>query len=192
VRGPAMNYAEFQSKAWNTRLITNWLDHETRSVELAPDDTESQLRTTLIWSLNESFHVSEAAGRWFTQEEANQYLAAVELTLHVYKELARRALDRGALLYPMRPKLHAWHEIALTAQIDLANPRFFHCFADEDYLKIVLRAARASPRAVMAAAVVKRYILKLALQWSGRGQRRLILRNRRLRRRPFRAPVPRL
>jgi hypothetical protein len=203
VHGPRGDYAEFQSKAWNTRLITNWLDHEAHRVALAPDDSDdddeaaserrrvANLTVTLIWLLNESFHVSEASGRFFTQPEADHYCELVESTLRVYKELAGRALAKEELVYPMRPKLHAWHELALTAKVDLANPRFFHCFADEDHLRVVLRAARASPRATMAAAVVRRHLLKLALVWSGRGLRRIRRRSRWIRRRA-RAPIARL
>lgn len=185
-------YAEVQAKAWNSRLTTNWLDQVARRLILEPDDVRGQLVLALIWSLNQSFHISEAAPRFFSQGEANDYAAAIEQAVHCYKALAVQAHADEEMLYPLRPKIHIWQEVAAVARRDLANPRFYHCFSDEDYLRLVLRAARASPRGAMAAAVVRRWLLRKALVFARRGRWRHAKRRLRVRPRPFRQPAARL
>lgn len=166
--GEQQEYAELQAKAWNSRLVTNFLAGETG--KLQPRCEEDHLTFTLAWALNESYHICEASPRFMNNETATSYHGVVELALRCYRDLSRRALAQGKLLYPMRPKLHLWCELAAGVRADHANPRFFHVFADEDFLRVVLKAARATPRASMAAATVRRYIVRLTLVWAGRAQ----------------------
>lgn len=164
-------YAELLAKAWNSRLVSNWLASEMQRAPLVTED--DHLTATLVWAVNEAFHVGEAHGRFLTRGAADHYKATVDLALRVYRELSFRCLRRRVLRYPMRPKLHLWAELASTVQEDLCNPRHYHCFADEDFLRTVLRTARATPRANMAAATVRRYLVRLALTWAGRARPRL-------------------
>ena len=97
------DYAEMQAKAWNSRLTTNWLDAEMRRLVIQPGDWKGQLIGTLIWSVNESFHISEASPRFFSRHDGDQYASVVERGVHCYKALAVQAHADQELLYPLRP-----------------------------------------------------------------------------------------
>ena len=118
------------------------------------------------------------AATFFQQHEAAQFHGLVEKGLALYKQLAVNAFRRRVLHFPLRPKLHEWQELGEQVLRDRTNPRHSHCFFDEDFLRVVLRAARACPRAAMAGAVLRRWVLKCSLVWSGRCSRWTIVRAR--------------
>ena len=160
-------YAEFQVKAWNSRLITNWLAFETNQIDVGSLDHTGVLTTSLQWQANESIHLCEASGRLFTQDEADAYHDLVSGAVLMYRELAYRHWQMQVLWHPMRPKLHIWLECARLCRRDRFNPRFFHCFADESHLRLLLSAARASSRTTMGLATSRRYLLRLSHRWRG-------------------------
>jgi hypothetical protein len=45
-------------------------------------------------------------------------------------------------LWHIVPKIDAFLHLIEDAQYDLANPRYFHCFSDEDLIGKLLRVAR--------------------------------------------------
>lgn len=160
-------YAEFQCKAWNSRLLCNWLAAEMQRLDHSLLDATGALTTGLQWQVNESIHLLEASGRFLTQREADRYHELVDSAVRVYCALAHRHLQEESLRYPLRPKLHLWLECARLCRRDRYNPRFFHCFADESHLRLLLSAARASPRATMGLATSRRYLLRLSHRWRG-------------------------
>jgi hypothetical protein len=183
------DYLENDAKAWNARLLVNWLASEARKTP-QPVNNDGWMMTELVITMNEMFHLSESSPRFLQQHEAAQYYGLVEKGLALYKQLAVNAFRRRVLHFPLRPKLHEWQELGEQVLRDRTNPRFHHCFADEDYLRVVLRAARACPRAAMAGAVLRRWVLKCSLVWSGRCSRWIILRARKYyQRRRARKPV---
>ena len=183
------DYLENDAKAWNARMIINWLDSESRRAP-QPVSNDGWMMTELVTTMNEMFHLSESSPMFFQQHEAAQYHGLVEKGLALYKQLAVNSFRRRVLHFPLRPKLHEWQELGEQVLRDRTNPRFNHCFADEDYLRVVLRAARACPRAAMAGAVLRRWVLKCSLVWSGRCSRWTIVRTRKFfQRRRVRKPV---
>ena len=183
------DYLENDAKAWNARMLINWLDDEVRKAP-GPVSFQGWLTIRLIAVMNESFHLSEGAGRFFTPGDASSYQSCVEEGLALYKQLARLAYNRRVLHFPLRPKLHEWQELGAQVARDRANPRFYHCFADEDYLRVVLRAARACPRHSMAGATLRRWVLRCTLDWAGRCQRWQTVRARKFyQRRRVRKPT---
>lgn len=160
------DFAEMHVKAWNCRLIINWMDCEYRKA--CVNDEEGRLNAVLLWCCNEAFHLCEASGRVLSHAAADRYCELVEKAVGLYFELSRRALQKQVMRYPLRPKVHLWLHLALMVKEDHINPRFYHCFSDEGFLKVTLKAARASPRAAMSSAVVRRYLLRLSLTWAAR------------------------
>lgn len=168
--GERADYAELVAKAWNSRLVSSFLALEVQQVPL--ESEEDHLHATLAWALAESYHLCEGHGRYLSESVASKYLETVSLAANCYRELSARYLQQGVLRLPMRPKLHLWMELSILVAQDRYNPRHYHCFGDEDFLRTVLRAARACARAVMPAAVVRRFSLRLALLWAGRARPR--------------------
>lgn len=185
----ALDYAEMASKAWNSRLITNWLDEELRHLPGEDGDGEARLTVALISLLNRSFHLSESWGRFLTEAQAESYAQTVERCVRIYRELARHCMTHPQMVYPLRPKVHLFLEAARAVREDRLNPRFSHTFSDEGYLKVLLRCARASPRAALSAAVVRRWLLRVTLRWHGRVRTQTSVRTQPRTRRPFRVLV---
>lgn len=166
--GEKQDYAELLAKGWNSRLISTWLAFEMQTLDLVSE--MDHLHATMAWAVSESYNLCERNPRYLDQGTAHKYRELVTVALDTYRSLAVRFVDAGVLRLPLRPKLHLWAELSELVARDCCNPRFFHCFADEDFLRTVLRAARACSRASMPAAVVKRFSLRMALIWSGRAR----------------------
>eukprot|EP00969_Alexandrium_andersonii_P131428 5811973-Alexandrium_andersonii.AAC.1 len=72
-------------------------------------------------------------------------------------------------LWPLKPKLHQISHLLLEIQKERINPRFYHTFADEDFIGCIVRVARKCPRAALARRCLQRYLVRVALRWSRRG-----------------------
>lgn len=161
------DYLELQGKAWNSRLITNWLASVVCEQQVLPGDATGSLIVSLQWSLNDLFHQSESRGRRFTPAEAANYSNTARQVVRLYRALSYHYWTQRLLRLPMRPKVHALWELAKVVETDLINPRCSHCFASESFLKELLKTAKATSRTTMALSAFRRYMVRLAWRWRG-------------------------
>ena len=79
--------------------------------------------------------------------------------LYMYSELRRNATD--VYLWHLVPKFHQFQHIILDSAADLNNPRFFHCFSDEDMVGKMLIVARAAHASCVADSALDNYAMGL-------------------------------
>ena len=83
----------------------------------------------------------KTSDRFLSADEASRLSEAGHVFLNMYSELPRCAAKPH--LWRSIPKCHVFQYILLDAEADLNNPRFFHCFGDEDMVGAMLGVARA-------------------------------------------------
>lgn len=134
----------FKCKASKSPILVSWLAEITMEVmNKCPDPMkkEAELASTCAWAMAQYFHTLRTAGRWFDDRELEQINDAGHTFLHIYSELARQATSPGE--WHIVPKFHQFHHLILDSMEDRNNPRFFHCFGDEDMVGQMLTLARA-------------------------------------------------
>ena len=91
----------------------------------------------------------EVAGRYLSQAQAEGLHRRGMQFLDTYRLLARRHAQSGSLLFPLKPRHHAFVEINKQVLRWRYNPRFKHCFKDEDMLGIVKHIVRRCHRQML-------------------------------------------
>lgn len=79
----------------------------------------------------------EKADRFLTHEEASVIFDDGHAFLRLYLQLADISLRRGLQEWFIKPKIHALWEILQKARDCRSNPRYWHCFVDEDAMSWV-------------------------------------------------------
>ena len=103
----------------------------------------------------------EAAPRFLTEGQAVELCSLGQEALNSYKATALMFLRAGKLVFPMRPKLHEFDHLRRDALLERYNPRFYHCFRDEDTMKHLKRLCQASHFRTLELSVLTRYYLRI-------------------------------
>jgi len=141
------SYPFFNCKAAQTAPLVAWLaDLMLQWTECCPPaEKETALITAnMLWGLSRYFWICKNGGRFFTPVERNEIHESGHTFLFMYSELRRLSHEKGTFLWQFIPKFHQYHHLILDAVADGCNPRFFHCFGDEDQVGRMLKIARAS------------------------------------------------
>jgi len=151
-------------KAAHCRILLSFISDV--AVTLCTGDLHSQLRTSCIWGLADFFYICDHSGRWFTDSEAAEVVAAGSLYLDCYQRLAFKFSQDGCFTYKVRPKHHYFAcRILLNILASHVNPRYVHCFADEDFVGRIARLAKATCSKTVSLRVLQRWLLYLAQRW---------------------------
>ncbi|CAK8985361.1 unnamed protein product [Durusdinium trenchii] len=130
-------WPELQSKAYNARCVLAWLCDEVVALansESFRDDQWMPLLASCTFHLAEWHRKTELLGRFLVPDEAMDLQRECDGCLTYYLVLSHMAVAAGVLLFPIRPKLHAFQEIALAQREDLINHRFYQGFKPEDFI----------------------------------------------------------
>ena len=110
----------------------------------AEEREEARIVAHMLWGLSKYFHTCKRAGRFFTLGERDTVHRAGHTFLHMYSELRWRSEERASCMWGIVPKFHQYHHLVLDCFEDGYNPRFFHCFGDEDTVGKMITLAKAS------------------------------------------------
>jgi hypothetical protein len=86
-----------------------------------------------------------------------------------YKKLAVEALELGVSLYAFKPKLHYFEHLCDTVLEERINPSWYWNFGEEDLMGTVIDLGCKTHRSTVAARILDRYWIRLALAFAGRG-----------------------
>jgi len=160
------HHPELRIKAWNSRLVSAFLAHELCG---GPTENDEQaLMASLAWALSEFYLVMELGGRFLADAECQRLALAGDSMLQFYHGLAKRAAEKKKLVYGLRPKMHMVSHLCMQVLQDKRNPRFFHCFKDEDMIGKTVKVAAKCHRVTISFRMMQRYMLRLSLRWQGK------------------------
>lgn len=147
----------YSCKASQCVPLVAWLAEITQAFsEVAPAAQRHEARTVAaaLWGLSHYFHVCKTSGRFFTPGQVQELDEAAHIFLHMYSELRRTAAAKGSHMWHIVPKFHQFQHIVLDACLDSYNPRFFHCFGDEDQVgRLIILASASHPTTVVATSI---------------------------------------
>ena len=88
----------------------------------------------------------------------------MERALKLYNALAAEAVKCGRALWRLRPKLHACTHIGFDH--GGTNPRWVHCYADEDMVGRMKRLYKKCHGATAPWRALQRYMIMVGLRWA--------------------------
>ena len=134
------------------------------------ESPEEKLRMSVLDNTLGFFRTIENGGTHLSTGESERCLQCVTEALLAYTELARRALDKGRLLWNIVPKHHYWFHIGHQAKF--LNPRVGWVFRDEDYVGRIAKIGAASTFGIPSHKVSKplfgKYRAGMHLRWERR------------------------
>lgn len=159
----ADGYPTLCCKAFNGRLLLIFLDRCCHALaERVRDDPELSNCCVAVRSLTMWFDIMERSGRYL---DANQrfHLHSVGIKfVRVLERLAVLALLDGQARWRLQPKLHTFIHICEDSLWYGYNPRFYHCYIDEDHIGLTKRLALKVHRGnLMELRMLCRWLLRL-------------------------------
>jgi hypothetical protein len=98
---------------------------------------------------------------WFSEEAAQAFYRAGVTFLTTYMSLSSRAAAADVAMWNITPKFHNVAHVFYSVMTDRVNPKFYHCYADEDFVGRIGRiGARVHPR-TMSRRTIERYLMGL-------------------------------
>ena len=158
---------DWRFKAALSRPLLYWLsDLSARHSRTA----HGQLRATCVSAAASLHHVLEMGSQFLTRAEVIDAQRMGETFLLSYSELASSAARRGVCNYKLLPKHHFYDHIVEDLS-SRENPRYLHCFADEDFMGKISRIVGRCHRGTCVRNCFRKYSLKLTRMWR-RSERR--------------------
>jgi len=140
--GASKKVPEWKCKAHNCRIVAMWLSFYTEEMLHVPG---MMLANVALRNLTRFFGGMERHGRFLTTEDAEAMKKDGFGFLAGYAACHKWALERELPHFPMKPKFHAFAHMVYDLDF-LENPKFYHCFGDEDYMGVVAAIAKGCHR----------------------------------------------
>ena len=167
IRPSPYDYPEFSqksAKAISCRGLQYWLA-EVCVAHAAHDPTDTNLRMAGLFQGLAGFDLTcRKARRFPTPSQAESMADHVESALVFYNALASAAADAGEHLWKVLPKHHMLTHLAYD-QAPWANPRWVHCYGDEDMVGRVKKLVNVCHGSTCARKALSRYLIIVGMRW---------------------------
>ena len=146
-------------KAHATRVLLTYLAERVQALPRRDDDWHLLVACTS--GLSQAHDIMDAADHFFSAAEAGAFYSHGFTFLATYMSLAQRAVSRNVRMYNITPKFHNVGHIVYTIQIDRVNPKFYHCYGDEDFVGRIGRVGAVVHPRTMTRRTIERYLTGL-------------------------------
>ena len=151
-------------KAAHVRILLSFLAD--KCTEVCTGDLHSRLRTACAFCLADFHYICDHNPRWFSHEIVAKVLTRGHMYLECYQRLSYNMERSGIFNYHMCPKHHFFDCRILGAiSASAINPRYTHCFLDEDFVGRVARIVRATCSKSCSLRALQRWLLYLGQRW---------------------------
>ena len=164
-------YPSLNLKAWNSRLFVVYFEIVLRELVdsgAGADEEllhkELKLASAATTAMCAFLHGMESSPRYLTDEQCRFMHDSMQAFLELYEVLIGTSNARGTARWKAVPKHHsAWH---LVEEMDRThyNVRFYHSFADEDYIGQWKSLVQSVPKDLLEYRCLTRYLLRLGTQ----------------------------
>ena len=158
IKGRYPSVSQNFTKAAAMRAFIYWLDHVC-SKHVSND--HDRVRAVMVRSFVEADKVCRRAGRMLTAEQHETLCKHTETALTCYNKLATESYRNGTHLYKVVPKFHA----ATHVYDSRKNPRFVHCYPDEDMVGRLKRIYVSCHGKTAPHRALQRYSMMICLRW---------------------------
>ena len=161
-------YPALTLKAYNGRVFLPFLCLCLSTLYAGNSDLEVGLAYVCCQRLSAWFDLLERCPRYLEAWQATKLRDHARKFVFFYLKLAKLALHKGVLRYAVTPKFHVYMcHLVQDATGSLYNPRFFHCYIDEDLMGTMKSLAKRAHRNLLEYRVLTRWQLRLKV-WDPR------------------------
>ena len=166
VKGPWPEVSQLQAKAAEMRTnLVPWFADVCAAVA-AEHGHHGHVRAEMFSAF---VRIDEACrggsySRFLAAAAAEELEFNMERALKLYNALAAEAVKCGRALWRLRPKLHACTHIGFDH--GGTNPRWVHCYADEDMVGRMKRLYKKCHGATAPWRALQRYMIMVGLRWA--------------------------
>jgi hypothetical protein len=153
-------------KAAHVKIVACFMAHLVNEVMMLRDAHGKSI-ATMFWGMADLLHTLDTSPRWLSAEQINRAQRAGGAYLLAYQSLATEAMNMGKCLYKMKPKFHYMCHHVMELESGW-NPRFQHCFNDEDFMGKLHRLGSHCHRKSAPLRILQRWALFIANRWEKR------------------------
>lgn len=128
-----------------------------------PDERDLHI---CLWGATQFLHLMDMNGWMLSREAAADMCHAGEANQITYLKLAKRAAANGEHMYDMPPKFHAHSHVIDDIRNTRLNPKYFHCFGDEDFVGRIGRLSAQCHPTTQSHETLIRYLAGLRQKWT--------------------------
>jgi len=158
------SFTQKSAKAAAVRGLQYWLAEVCTRHAIAHPTEENLNMAGLFLGLATFDQTCREATRFPTAEQSEKMADSVESALTFYNALAERADREGAWLWKILPKHHMFTHMAYD-QAPWANPRWVHCYGDEDMVGRVKKLVNTCHGATCGRKALLRYLIIVGVRW---------------------------
>ena len=133
----------FSCKAYNGRCLTAWLAGVAQVAAAQPllDDQKKLMEkiATCLYLLNGMYCMMEGTTRYLCNNEGTSIRIVMENFVKVCDSLGKDFAMKSSIRFCFLPKHHNCLHIGEKAEMEKYNPRYYHCYADEDNMGALKR-----------------------------------------------------
>ena len=145
---------EWKCKAHNCRLVAMWLSFYTNDMLHIP---VMLLANSALRMVTRFFGAMERHGRFLSREHAEAMKQDGLNFLAAYAACHKWALEKDEPHFPIKPKFHAFAHMVYDLDT-CENPRFYHCFGDEDYMGVIAAITKGCHRKIFPKRAMQRLL----------------------------------
>ncbi len=153
-------------KAAHVKILACFMAYFVNEV-LMLRDAHGMKIATMFYGLADFLHTLDTSPRFLSAEQINRAQRAGGAYLLAYQSLATEAMNMGTCLYTMKPKFHYMCHHVMDLESGW-NPRFQHCFNDEDFMGKMHRMGSHCHRRSAPLRILQRWTLFIANRWEKR------------------------
>lgn len=158
-------YPSLSCKAYNGRVWLVFMVTCLHSAVLTTNNPEMRLAYSTCKALSVYFDRLERCPRYLNDAQARSQYDSMMQFVSGYHKLATLSLSLGQSRWKLIPKLHCCVHLAENALRDKYNPKYYHCFKDEDFMGLLKKLGCMVAKPLMEFRVLLRWQLRLA-SWS--------------------------
>lgn len=160
-RSKATMYPELHYKAAPTKTLLFFL------AETFPAKVQNEDHIEMcLWGAAKFLHCMDVFDWHLNEAQAAEMAFAGEANQVSYLALARRASEQNEFMWALPPKFHAHTHIIDDVKTDMLNPKYWHCFADEDFVGHIGKLSAACHPSTQALETLIRYLAGVRLRWT--------------------------
>ena len=146
-------------------LIAYLADLTYEAAIVRPNCIHTQLQASCCYCLASLYHKLDLLGRWLNDDEIADLRETGHRCLLLFQALSDRALIASLPEWNLTPKAHYLMHLLDELPRVRQNPRYYHCFSDEDYVGYVSRVGRPNQRCVVIDRVMETVTTDMILGW---------------------------
>ena len=152
---------EWKCKAHNCRIVSLWLSCYTLGMTHIP---EMMLASAALRSVSRFFAAMEREGRFLSASTAESMKQDGLGFLAAYAACHKWAGEKDLPHFPMKPKYHAFAHMVYDLD-NLENPKYFHCYGDEDYMGVIAGITKGCHRKSFTTRAMQRLLWNIIMDF---------------------------